>query len=341
MTQAEFNAAQITARNKWEEIVKQGSKDLSDLYIKSADEVAEKIRTLQANSRGTGLTVKSLQSLEATLRATGKKIAQGTIDITINGIDDIVTINSKPHLKYIGNALELAEVPDRLIDFDIVEGMHSQLNETMIGLTYTRLWPDGYKFEQRIWGFPGNNILDPKLSLSQEWQKDIKNIVEMGFMQNRDVLKIAQDIAYYAANGKIKLMKRYGKLIRGTKSFSRRIPEGVDWRALRIARSELYISLQESAKFQGQLNPAVNFYKWNLTGGVDHDPNCLDFAADSPYRELDIPAFPHPNCLCFITHIIRERDEFVNDLIDWTKGAGVPYLDEWYTGKYLPFINKG
>ena len=339
MTQAEFYAAQKKSRNEWTRIVREGSKKLSDLYIKSADEVAEKIRTLRANSKGDNLTSKSLQSLEKTLRATGKRIMQGTENIIIDSIDDIVTINSNPHLTFISDALKIAEVPKNLIDFNIVEKMYSQINETMTGITYSRIWADGYSFNQRIWGFPGNGILDPKLSISAEWQRDIKNIVEMGFMQNRDVLQIAKDITFYAANGKIKTIKRYGELVRGTKAFSKRIPKGVDWRALRIARSELYISLQDSAKYQGALNPAVKAYNWNLTAGAEHVCICPDLAADSPYQELDIPNFPHPNCLCWISHVLRGRDEFVDDLVDWVNGASSPYLDNWYRDKYLAFIN--
>lgn len=332
MTQAEFNKAQIAARNKWQDIALGVDKEISSLYIQAADEVAEKIRKLQANSRGTNLTAESLRELEKTLRATGRRIAEGTENAIIDGINDNTALSNGPHLTFISDALKIAEIPSDFIDFSIVENMYSQLNETMIGLTYSRLWSDGYNFVQRIWGYqdlPG---------LSDYWQNDIKNIIQMGFAQERDVLQIAKDITVYAAKGKVQLMKRYGELVRGTRAFSRRIPKNIDWRAIRIARSELYISLQESAKFQGKLNPAVTLYKWNLTGGVKHDPDCLDFAADSPYLEGEVPDFPHSNCLCYITHVLRGRDEFVDDLVDFAQGAGAPYLIDWYNNQYKVFI---
>ena len=332
MTQSEFYKVQKIARAKWINISRNGSKELSQLYIDSANEISIKIKILKANSRGTNLTVESLRELEKILRKTGKIIAQGTENITIDNIDDLVGVNNEPHLNYINDALKIGSISKDLIDFNIIEKMYFKLNETMIGLTYSRLWADGYNFKQRIWGAP----LLP--GLSEYWQNDVKNIVQMGFIQNRDILQIAKDITIYAADGKIKLMKRYGELERGTKAFSRRIPQNIDWRALRIARSELYMSLQETAKLQGSLNPAVTEYIWNLTSGVAHECVCPDLAANSPYIELEIPDYPHPNCLCYITHKIKSRDEFVQDLVDWSNGAKAPYLEDWYENKYLAFI---
>lgn len=330
MTQAEFYAAQKKARETYRANFRHVSGAISRVYISAADEVADRIKTLEVKKKGDSLTALSLRKLEATLRKTGARIAADTEILTIDVIDDSIYTTNKPHLQYLKDSINISDIDK--IKYSIVEEMYGRLHEDLIGLTYTRLF-DNYTFEQRIWGavdLPG---------LSQHWQTDIKNLVTFGLAQGRDVLKIAQDITFYAAHGKEKLIKRYGELVRGTKTFSKRIPAHVDWRALRIARSELYISLQDAAKYQGSLNPAVLEYNWNLTAGAAHDTCiCPDLAADSPYQYQDIPDFPHPNCLCWISPKIRGRDEFVNDLIDWGKGQGVPYLDNWYVNQYLPFI---
>jgi hypothetical protein len=324
MTQAEFYAAERAAQKKYRELYRKIQKGLAELYKTAANQIAEKIRQLDINGRGTSLTRASYEKLESSLRKTGAYLAGEVENIIVDGITDLSSFTSKPHLSFISDAVKLSDT--RKIDFSIIETMYSNLNTTLIDLTYTRLWNDGYTFVERIWKkIPAN------------FQQAVKSIVSMGIAQGRDILQIAKDLTFYAAYGKEKLIKRYGEIVRGTYKFKKRIPKNIDYRAMAIARSELYISLQEAAKFQGSRNPAVYLYDWNLTGGTGiHVCICPDLAANSPYTENNIPNFPHTNCLCYITHRIRGRDEFVNDLIDWGKGLSIPYLDAWYMNVYLP-----
>jgi hypothetical protein len=337
MTQAEFYRAQREAREQYLKIFRKVDREISQLYKSAADEVADKLRTLTLTGKGDSLTAGSLRSLESTLRKTGARIAGETEKIIIRSIDDGITATSGPSKKFLKDAIEISGI--KKIKFDIIDKMYSQINEDMINLTYTRIWDDGYTFSDKIWGFPGTEIQPYLPGLAQYWQDDVKNMITFGFAQGRDILQVAKDLSYYAVHGKPGLMKRYGQLVRGTKQFAKRFPKWIDWRAMRLARSELYISLQESAKFQGKFNPAVLEYIWNLTAGAAHECICPDLAADSPYAELTIPDFPHPNCLCYITHKIMSRDEFVQDLVDWGQGIGVPNLDNWYVNYYLPYLN--
>lgn len=334
MTQSKFYQAQKAAREKYLEIMRDVNRDVSQLYIDAANEVAEKLKTLTLTGKGDSLTAASLRSLESTLRKTGGRIAGEVEKIIVNSIDDSLSQTNKPHTEFINDAIIMADI--QKISIDIIEKMYSQLNTTLIELTYSRIWQDGYTFSQKIWGFPGETGGQQYLpGLAQYWETAVKNLITFGLTQNRDILQVAKDLSYYAVHGKKGLMQRYGQIIRGTKQFSKRFPKRIDWRAMRLARSELYISLQDAAKIQGKMNPAAKWYRWNLTTGAVHECVCPDLAADSPYLEGEVPDYPHPNCLCYITHVIIGRDEFVNDLIDWDKGIGVPYLDDWYQKYYL------
>jgi len=340
MTQAEFYRAQRVARNKWLEVFQGLDKEIGKIYIQAADEVAEQIKTLTLKKRGNNLTGRGLKALEKTLRNTGQRIADGTEKSIVNSINQTVNINNDPHLKYINDAIDLSETEK--ISKSIIQQMYATINERMIEITYSRIQQDGYTFSQRIWGGVSEIHGKTLQGIAYFWQRDVKNIVLTGFAENRDVLQIAKDIQVYAADGKIKLMKRYGELERGTTQFSKRIPKNIDWRAIRIARSELYMSMQEQTRIQGQFNPAVKdaekVYRWNLTAGAVHECVCPDLAANSPYRETEVPAYPHPNCLCYITLIITPRDEFVQDLVEWGQGISKPYLDDWFVNSYLPFL---
>jgi len=334
MTQAEFYRAQKEAREKYLEIMRDVNRDISQLYINAANEVSEKIKTLNLTGKGDSLTAASLKSLESTLRKTGSRIAGETEQIIINSIDDSITKTSGPHTEFLKDAIDRAGIDK--ITGEIIDGLYSRINETLISLTYTRIWSDGYTFSDKIWGFPGTETQPYLPGLAKYWEAAVKNLITFGLAQGRDILQVAKDLSYYAVHGKKGLMKRYGEILRGTKQFSKRFPKFIDWRAMRLARSELYISLQDAAKIQGRLNPAVKEYIWNLTGGRGDWPCiCPDLAANSPYPELEVPSFPHPNCLCYITYKIIGRDEFVEDLIDWGNGMGVPYLDNWYINYYL------
>jgi len=334
MTQAEFYKSIKDARESYLEIMRDVNRDISQLYVDAANEVAEKLKTLNLKGKGDSLTAASLKSLESTLRKTGARIAGETERIIINSIDDSITKTSGPHTEFLKDGIDRAEIDK--ITGKIIDGLYSQINETLISLTYTRIWSDGYTFSDKIWGFPGTETQPYLLGLAKYWENAVKNLITFGLAQGRDILQVAKDLSYYAVHGKRGLMKRYGQILRGTKQFSKRFPKFIDWRAMRLARSELYISLQDAAKIQGRLNPAVKEYIWNLSGGRGDWPCiCPDLAANSPYPELEVPSFPHPNCLCYITYKIIPRNQFVDDLVDWGNGMGVPYLDNWYINYYL------
>lgn len=334
MTQAEFYKAQKESQESISRITRKIRREVAHIYIKAADEVAKKIETLKIKSSGKSLTADSLKALEKSLRDTGARMAAQVETSIIDTINKSIDATSKPHIKYISDALRAADIEK--IKFDIIEGLYTQINIDLIELTYNRIWADGYNFSDKIWGYPGTDQQPYLPGLSKYWENNVKDIVLSGLAQGRDVLDIAKDLSVYANKGKSGLMKRYGDLVSGSGKFRKRIPKNIDWRAMRLARSELYISLQDAAKLQGKLNPAILEYIWNLTGGVSHENcTCPDLAVDSPYQEGSVPDFPHPNCLCYITQKIMSRDKFVEDLIEWGKGIGVPYLDSWYSNVYL------
>lgn len=295
MTQAEFNAAQKQSQESITRINRQVRKEIAHIYINAADEIAKEIETLKVKGNGKSLTSASLKALEKSLRNTGARIAAQVEETIIDSIDNGISKTRKPHETYIKDALDAAKIDK--IDYKVIEGLYTQINVDLIELTYTRVWADGYTFSNKIWGYPGTPGQPYLPGLAKYWENNVKDLVLSGLAQGRDILDIAKDLSVYAVKGKKGVMKRYGDLVAGSSKFRKRIPKNIDWRAMRLARSELYISLQDASKLQGRLNPATLAYIWHLTGGVSHD-NCIcpDLAADSPYLEGEVPDFPHPNC---------------------------------------------
>ena len=340
MTQAEFFAAQNAAVDKYLDILQGLQTDLHRIYIDSANQIAEKLRVMEIAGKGESATAEAMRQLESSLRRTGIEIANVTENSTIDTIQNLPNLSNKTHITYIDDALKLSAIDK--IDMRIINGMYSHINRTLIDLTYSRLWQDGYTFSNRVWGFVGSDTQPYLPGLAPDYIENIKNVINTGFAQGRDVFQIAKDLNIYVKDGKVSLMKRYGELVRGTKKFANRIPKMIDWRSIRLARSELYISIRETTLMQGRFNPAVRnndrAYNWNLTSGVVHCERCLRDAEYSPYTESDLPPFEHSNCLCYITINPMPRDQFVQDLKDWGSGQGVPYLDQWYQDVYLPYL---
>jgi intein/homing endonuclease len=294
MTQQEFNAAQAAARENYLILQQRAARELHDLYVAAADEVAAVIKELEANGRGTGLTAASKRELEKALRKTAKDLTSGIEPGIINTIQEQTDLLSESHIKFIQDGLSLSGMATDVISGEVIASMYSGLNQTLIETTYNRLF-NGYTFKYRL------------SLLRSNWAADVDNVIVSGFMQNRDVIDIAVDLQKYARGGKAGLVRRYGKLERGTKTFMKRIPKNLDYRALRLARSELYISLQDAAKLQGRLNPAVRKYNWNLTAGSEHICICPDLAADSPYVYNEVPNYPHSNCYKEGTEVYTKR----------------------------------
>lgn len=218
-----------------------------------------------------------------------------------------------------------------------IRNMGVGVNFNLINTQATRILQDGYTFSDRVW------------QVGEDYQERIKNVILVGNAQGRDTVSIAKDIQVYVDKGKTAVFKpgRYGRLIPGTAQYKARISGTVDWRAIRLVRSEMNASLQQAGVLEGKLNPACEpkLFSWVKTSGNPVDPRnnnnangglrCIDLEANGPYTEQEIPLYAHPNCGCSIRPVLMDQNKFQEDLKNWTPGNG-GYLDDWYYSQYLP-----
>jgi hypothetical protein len=188
------------------------------------------------------------------------------------------------------------------------------VNNRLIANMLNRVWQDGYTFSERVW------------KVGSDYQEQIKRLVASGVAQGRGTIKIAKDIQTYVNKGRAGLPIKYGNA-----KFGDVIAKKVDWRALRIARSELGAAMQEATLEQGLNNPAaLDLYDWFRINTQIHDCECPALAAGSPYKAADVPARPHSNCMCQIRARLRDLTTVADDIARWHNGEQVGYLDEWY-----------
>ena len=326
MTKDEYYRLYRQARKSFPGITKEAMTELKRTYIEAGKLAAAEVRKAELAGLS-DLTIKSWQNIEKQLeegaRIIRDNIEKGIYNTSALGISKTSEINQD----YLIDAFK--DIDQTKITQTGIKNLFRSVNTRVVTSIASRVYQDGYTFADRIW----NAGLD--------YQKKIKDVITSGLAQGRDVIKIAKDIQVYIKDGKISLVNRYGDLKRGTSGFIRRIGDKVDSRALRLVRSELYQSLQIASAEQGRVNPgAIDMYDWFLSPGRQHwGCACPDNAANSPYTLQELPDYPHPNCVCDIRPVLRDRKEFVADLKRWANFEQVDYLDKWYRQDYQYMIS--
>lgn len=132
---------------------------------------------------------------------------------------------------------------------------------------------------------------------------------------------------------------RLGKLINETlasglnaREFARRArdwfnpntPGGVRYAAMRLARTEINNAFHSISAQKYAETPWITNVDWNLSGSHVKKDLCDKYAEESPYKSDETPARPHPQCMCNITPVSIDEDEFVENFL---KGDYDDYLD--------------
>lgn len=321
MTKAEYQRAYKEAKKSVPRMSRKAMTGLKQAYEDGAKSVAAALRDAVEFDRPEYAQL-ALKSLSNQLSAAGAAVAaalEKEVPIGVSGVGNVI---GKIDEKYLVDAFKGT-------DISIVSGaLPKAVNTRLMENLNTRLYSDGYTFSQRAW------------RVGDGFQDDIKSVMSAGFAQGRDILKIAKDLEVYVADGKVKLMKRYGRLEKGTSAYARRIPQSVDYRALRLLRTELYGSLKDAGEHAGYLNAGAMgleidgeqgpWYDWIMTAGRGHwDCDCPSLADGSPYSAGNVPDQPHPNCMCIVEARLMNVDDLMRDLKQWIAGEDIQYLNVW------------
>lgn len=352
MNRSEYNKLYSQARRRYPLITEDAMKRIRRVMEDASKSVQREIARAKLNDLSE-LTRESLESIDEQLRIAATKISEKVEKEVPKVITDSY---SKGYAK-----IDTEYIMDQVLQTDAkgtitkagLRSLSVAVNNNLILSLANRTYQDGYTFSDRVWldMLPkilknGESVLRPA-GIFGDYQYRVKNILNAGLAQGRDVVDIAKDVEIYVSkelldrgiDTKEVIFRpgRYGRLKPGTREYIRRIARRPDWRALRLVRSELYASLQDAGVFQAEFNPAATGYvDWVMTPGAKHSCICPDLQADSPYHVSNVPDYPHSNCLCHVVPALRPADEFRADLQAWATGEKVDYLDEWYNLKYLP-----
>lgn len=157
------------------------------------------------------------------------------------------------------------------------------------------------------------------LSLSERVYKNyqlsngiVDRVIDDGILSGKSAREIAKDVA---------------RFIRPD------VPGGVSYAAMRLGRTELNNAFHTTQIEQFKNAPYVTGSRWNLSGSHPKPDQCDDYAMQihnrggepGVFKPADVPAKPHPQCLCYITPMTMSDDAFARA---FRRGRFDSYIDE-------------
>lgn len=199
-----------------------------------------------------------------------------------------------------------------------------------VNACYARTHKDGLFLSDRIW------------KTTKESRATMKAIVQAGI--GEDAVKVARALEVYVNQGKTAACLQFPKMMERMKS---RVPENLDYNALRLARTELSAAYGEATRAAAEASPAIGKLKWVLSGAHPKEDICDHHAKGGDghgvYEARSCPIFPaHPNCLCNLQPAPDRPEDFARKMKEWLKDpASHPEVEDWYQKNYKPHEKEG
>jgi len=318
MTNAEYNSEYAWLRQRLIGVTDLERKKLLAVYESAATEAAATLKAKLSRGAST-LTTDRWRQIEFELRNGAKIIADSTDTAVKSAITESYSRMSAIDTEYITSAATIAGV-----SISGLSSLYSGVNQKLISAVTSSIY-NGKSYSSRVWGGSG---------VEGDWLARVKNLTSAGIAQGRDPVQIAKDLQAYVRGG-VQTIGRWGKLKPGTSEYIQRLGSaGVDYRAMRLVRTELYRGMHDASIEDGVINPACDDqYDWVLSPGrINWNCECPSIAAGGPYAKADIPGYPHVLCMCIVRPVMIGRKEFVQQLKDYVSGAdtaGARNISNW------------
>jgi len=286
------------------------NRKIGDLYANMVYDLQKRIKNLQYINNGKD----TLSSLEL-------KDLQRQVEYTLrNEFDDKYL---KLLEEYVGKSAKHGAEP---VELYLIEGgfnvrpVNRLINRKAVEALYARTWSDGLNISDRIWkirNHTGENLVD---------------FIRLSQAEGRSAVDIARDLDQYIKGGK--------QYISPELAAQKNFPKNLDYRALRLARTEYTQSFMEGVYASGQVSPSYHGIKW-LLSDAHPEPDVCDPMAGKIYKQGEEPAIPHPQCMCHQVPVHNETlDQFTNRVKEWRNNPGSqPELEDWYQNVYQRIMN--
>ncbi len=318
-TAGEYRRWALEARREYINLRLRQDVEIRALYIRTADNIARKLRTMKIATLSGIIYRNHLQEMERALRIEADKFTaeyqqrmRGYITEAVSAGTGYSKIITSELLKKAG----LGAV-SRLFAGVNTQAVEACWARTKKGLYLSdRIWNQGEKF---------NSVM--------------RDIIQESVAVGQDATKTARMLEQYVRHGKQTLTKDYPEMM---KRMAGRVPGDISYEALRLARTESTAAFGEGTIAAAQVTPSYIGMKWVLSGSHPIPDICDDLAVHDEglgkgvYAPGNEPPYPaHPNCLCILVPVYEKPEDFVQKLKRWKENPGSePKIEAWYNEVY-------
>lgn len=303
----------LEARKKYLLMLQQSDETIAELYIASINRIIQELK------KGENKNLKYL------LEVIAKDVDQFNQDLAkaIKFVVENGTENGMYFIKQVSIDV-LKEAGVDTVPF--IKSMEFS-RKRAIQTSFARSHEDGLKLSERIW------------NIGQHNKKIMSDIVRAG--AGEDVVTVARSLESYVKKGKTSIAANYPNMIKRMES---RIPANLDYKALRLARTELTAAYGEGVIASAKATPVVKYVKWVISSSHPRKDICDTNANGGPngngiYEAMSCPIYPaHPNCICTLQPAPENTTVVVDKLKAWLKNPqSQPEIEEWYQTHYKMF----
>lgn len=330
----------LEARKQYIDLRLKQDKEIRQLYNRSADRVAYKIKRLALGTPSSYLRKRQLEELEAALRQEAERLS----DELEKHIGD-----------YIEQAVDAGGGYSRVVSLDLfkkagidtgeLKTLFATVNKQAVEACWART-KKGLYLSDRIW------------QQGENYRNTMRNIIQEAVATGQDAVTTARLLERYVKDGVGTLARDYPEMMKRMRG---RVPGDVSYEALRLARTEMTAAFGEGTIAAAQVSPSYIGMKWVLSKSHPMADICDDLASydvglgKGVYPPGDEPHLPaHPNCYDDKTEVYTNNgwkyfkdlqgDELIlsinpaNEKIEW-----VPFIAKVaypYKGKMIHFKNR-
>ena len=307
----------LQARKQLIELLLRQDKAIQQLFIKSADDLAAEIRRLET----TGNAYQLSEIIDALLQQQADALEEELKTILLEGLQISVEAGLHQSKQATLRVLNRAKIDWKPMERSFFR-QHTKAVEAMQTRTIK-----GLNLSDRIWG------------KSRQSRDAIGSIVREAIAAGEHPYKVAEMLEQYVRNGAGSLVSEYPNMIERLEG---NIPMNLSYESLRLARTEMAAAFGEATRQAAELNPSNKGIRWRLSNvGVACD-KCRDIASrdegkgEGVYSLETLPDYPaHPNCLCDLSEVTEDVEDFADRLIEWMANPVAQQdIEHWYQTVY-------
>ncbi|NSW90225.1 MAG: hypothetical protein HPY74_06020 [Firmicutes bacterium] len=315
----EYKKYALEARKKFINIRHVQDIEIKSLYIRLAERVASRIKSLNAAS--SPLRKSQLEQVEKLL-----VYEAGNLNENL----------SKYMRKYIDAAVDAGTGYSKAIAFKMLDGSGlemSKVNQSFFRINRNAVkacWNEtkgGLKLSDRIW------------KQGETARKAITEIIQESVATGMDAVKTARLLEKYVNEDARTLVKDYPELM---DRLHGKVPGNLSYEALRLARTETTKAFGKGTIEAAKNSPGCKGIKWVLSPSHPATDICDALARNDEglgagvYQPDNVPEYPaHPNEMCILVTIYESSDDFKKRLKRWRDNPeSEPGLEKWYQRTY-------